>query len=97
MANQIRITPEIMRTRAGEYDRQGEVVEGVIREMDRLLNRLQEEWEGEASRSYAEKYQELRPGFVKAQELIGEIAKALRSTAKAVEDTDAAIAAQFRA
>lgn len=39
---------------------------------------------------------ELRPGFVKAQELIGEIAQALDATARSLEETDAQIAAQFR-
>ena len=65
--------------------------------MDSLLSQLQSEWEGAASRSYAEKYEELKPGFVKAQELIMEISEALNKTAQTVEETDQAIAAQFRA
>ena len=47
--------------------------------------------------TYAARYQELKPGFMKAEELIREIATALDSTAKIVEDTDASIASQFRA
>ena len=43
-----------------------------------------------------EHFSELRPGFVKAQELIGEIAQALDATAQSLEETDAQIAAQFR-
>ena len=43
------------------------------------------------------RYQELKPGFMKAEELIREIAAALDSTAKIVEETDASIAGQFRA
>ena len=50
-----------------------------------------------ASESYAARYQELKPGFQKAEELIREIAQALDSTAKIVEETDASIASQFRA
>lgn len=64
--------------------------------MDSLLSSLQGEWEGAASESYAERYQELKPGFQKAEELIREIAAALDSTAKIVEDTDSSIASQFR-
>jgi WXG100 family type VII secretion target len=61
--------------------------------MDSLLNTLQGEWEGAASRAYATRFGELRPGFVKARELIDEIARALDNTAASIEDTDAQIAA----
>lgn len=96
MANQIRITPVQMRSRAGEYRAEAEKVNDVISRMDSLLSQLQSEWEGSASESYAARYQELKPGFVKAAELISEIAAALDSTANIVEETDASIASQFR-
>jgi len=96
MANQIRITPDQMRQRANQYRTEAETVNGVIKKMDNLLNLLQGEWEGAASESYAERYKQLKPGFVKAEELIREIAAALDSTAKIVEDTDNRIASQFR-
>lgn len=97
MADQIRMTPDTMRTRAGEYRSEADTVNQVISKMDSLLQQLQSEWEGAASESYAERYQELRPGFVKAEELIREIAAALDSTANIVEETDQNIASQFRA
>lgn len=96
MASQIRMTPDMMRQRAGEYRNQAETVNGVITKMDNLLTQLQGEWEGAASESYAARYQELKPGFLKAEELIREIAQALDSTAKIVEETDTNIANQFR-
>lgn len=96
MAGQIRITPDQMRGRASEYRAQAEVVNGVIQKMDSLLQQLQGEWEGSASESYAARYAELKPGFMKAEELIREIAAALDSTAKIVEETDSSIASQFR-
>ena len=97
MANQIRITPDQMRQRANDYRREADSVNGIINKMDSLLQQLQGEWEGSASESYAIRYQELKPGFMKAEELIREIAAALDSTAKIVEDTDTEIANQFRA
>ena len=97
MANQIRITPDQMREKANQYRAQAETVNGVIGKMDTLLQELQAEWEGSASESYAVRYGELKPGFVKAEALIREIATALDSTAKIVEETDASIANQFRA
>lgn len=97
MAEQIRMTPDTMRTRAGEYRNEAETVNQVIRNMDSLLQKLQSEWEGAASNSYAERYQELKPGFQKAEGLIREIAAALDATAAIVEETDQNIASQFRA
>ena len=97
MASQIRITPDQMRERANQYRAEADTVNGVIGKMDALLQALQGEWEGSASESYAARYQELKPGFMKAEELIREIAAALDSTAKIVEETDASIARQFRA
>lgn len=97
MANQIRMTPDAMRQRANEYRREADTVNGVIQKMDGLLNQLQSEWEGSASESYAARYQELKPGFLKAEQLIREIAQALDSSARIVEETDTNIANQFRA
>ena len=96
MANQIRITPGQMRERATQYRGEADTVNGVINKMDNLLQQLRSEWEGAASESYAVRYQELKPGFMKAEELIREIAAALDSTAKIVEETDTNIANQFR-
>lgn len=97
MANQIRMTPDTMRARANEYRGEADTVNQVICKMDSLLQQLQSEWEGSASESYAERYQELKPGFQKAEELIREIASALDTTANIVEETDQNIASQFRA
>ena len=96
MANQIRITPDQMRERAGQYRNEADTVNQVISSMDTLLSNLQAEWEGAASESYAARYEELKPGFQKAEELIREIAAALDSTANIVETTDSDIAAQFQ-
>lgn len=96
MAGQIRISPEQMRGRANEYRAEANNVGQVISKMDSLLNQLQAEWEGAASESYAERYNELKPSFIKAQELINEIAVALDQTANTLEETDASIASGFR-
>lgn len=97
MSNQIRMTPDAMRERASQYRQEAETVNGVISKMDSLLQQLQSEWEGAASESYAARYAELKPGFMKAEELIREIASSLDASAKIVEETDANIANQFRA
>ena len=96
MAGQIRITPEQMRSRAAQYRTEADTVNGVITQLDTPLQGLQAEWEGSASESYAARYAELKPGFQKAEALIREIATALDSTARIVEETDSSIAAQFK-
>jgi len=96
MSNQIRITPEDMRSRASEYRSEGQNMETIIQKMDVLLQNLQSEWEGSASQSYAERYGELKPGFVKARELVEEIAVSLETVAATMEQTDSTIAAAFR-
>lgn len=95
-ASQIRMSPDTMRQRATQYRTEADTVNGVIKKMDSLLSQLQGEWEGEASQSYAQRYAELKPGFQKAEQLIREIATALDSTARIVEDTDKQIGSQFR-
>jgi WXG100 family type VII secretion target len=95
MAGQIRMSPDAMRGRAGEYRREGSNVEEVIGRMDTLLSQLQGEWEGAAAESYASRFAELRPGFVQAKDLIMEIAQSLDKTAQVLEETDASIASQF--
>ena len=92
---QIRMTPDTMRTRAGEYRTESENVQSVIEKMDSLLEALMTEWEGAASEAYANKFAELRPSFVAAKDLIDDIATALEKTAEAVESTDSQIASQF--
>ena len=94
-SGQIRMTPDTMRTRAGEYRNEAETLQGVIEKMDYLLNTLLTEWEGSASEAYANKFGELRPSFVSAKQLIDDIALALDKTAEAVESTDSQIAGQF--
>ena len=93
---QIRMTPDTMRQRAKQYDDEAGNVDEVISKMDSLLKTLQDEWEGAASQSYAARFTELRPNFVKARDLISEIADALRATAQTIETTDSDIASQFK-
>ena len=91
----ISMSPEQMRRRAGEYTQQANNLQSIINKMDNLLRALQEEWKGRASEAYAVRFNELRPGFVSAKELIDNIAKALDDTARITEETDNAIASQF--
>ncbi len=96
MAGQIRMTPDTMRTRANEYRTERDNVQNVISKMDSLLSQLREEWEGASVEAYDAKFQELRPSFVDAQNLIDEIARSLDQTADTLEQTDRDIASAFK-
>ncbi|MDR2197188.1 MAG: WXG100 family type VII secretion target [Coriobacteriales bacterium] len=97
MAGQIRISPDVMDQRAGEYRQRKSEVDEIISKMDGMLNQLMSEWEGDAARSYQERWTgDLKPSFQRASLLIEEIAIALSKTASVLRDTDAQIAAQLK-
>lgn len=89
MAGSIRISPDVMNQRAGQYRNEAQNIGQVISSMDGLVSNLQAEWEGEASNAFVERYQsDLKPSFQRAQQLIEEIAAALDSTANDMRETD---------
>ncbi len=93
---QIRMTPETMRTRAGQTDKQAEQMQTLINTMDKLLQTLKGEWEGDAMKGYEDRYNKIKPSLKNAKDLLDEIAHNLRETAKIVEETDKQIASQYR-
>ncbi len=93
----IKMTPESMRQRAGEYANQANNLESIIQKMDSLLSQLREEWEGQAAEGFATKFAELKPSFVQAKNLIDEISRALTSSANRLEETDQEIGNSWRA
>jgi WXG100 family type VII secretion target len=97
MARTIRITPDIMDKRAGEYRQRGTELNDLIAKMDNMLIKLMSEWQGEAASSYSDRWHgDLRPTFQRASDLIEEIAVALNKTAGILRDVDAQLAAQMR-
>lgn len=96
MAGRIRMTPDTMRARASQTDKQAEAMQTLIGAMDNLLTTLKGEWEGEAMAGYEDRYNKIKPSFKNAKDLLDEIAHNLRETAKIVEETDRNIANQFR-
>lgn len=97
MAGQIRISPDQIRSRANEYRQQANEIQEVISRLDTLLSQIQTEWEGEASRAYEARFQEVRPAFVKASELVNGFATGIDNVAQVLEQTDAELANSFRA
>lgn len=96
-SGQIRMTPQTMRQRANQYRQEGEKMQQVIDKMTSLLNQLKQEWEGDAAKGYEQKFNELKPGFKEARELIQKISDSLNKSAQIVEETDEKLGRQFRA
>jgi len=94
--SQIRMTPEMMRSRAGEVRQQGETFQEVINRMGNIINELQSEWEGQASQAFAQQFDRLRPSFNEMRQLVDDIGTQLNGTANAVEQLDQEIASRFR-
>jgi WXG100 family type VII secretion target len=87
-----------MDQRAGEYRQRASEVDDIISRMDSMLNQLMGEWEGDAARTYQERWAgDLKPSFQRASGLIEEIALAMNKTAHTLRETDAQIAAQLQA
>jgi len=96
MSNQIRITPDQMRSRAGEVRTQGETFQEVINRMQNIINELQTEWEGRASSAFAEQFDRLKPSFNDMRQLIDDLSSQLDATANSLEQLDQDIASKFR-
>ncbi|MDR2570207.1 MAG: WXG100 family type VII secretion target [Oscillospiraceae bacterium] len=96
MAGQIRMTPEDMRSRASDVDGQRQAFGDVVTRMDGVLNQLEAEWDGAASRKFREQFEELkRTSFQNMTRLLEDLGTQLRQTAQAVEDLDNEIASKL--
>ncbi|KAB7708252.1 WXG100 family type VII secretion target [Bacillus aerolatus] len=96
MSGIIRLTPEELRTTAGQYNQESANVNDLVGRLDSMSNHLREVWEGASSEAFAQQYQELRPSFMKMAVLLSEVSQQLNSSANALEDTDHQIASQIR-
>ena len=85
---QVRVTPEQLRSRAGEYRAQASDVDGVITKMNSLISSLEAEWEGASAQKYISQYNELKPSFTNMYQLICDLAQGLDAQATKFEQAD---------
>ncbi|TSB44905.1 WXG100 family type VII secretion target [Alkalicoccobacillus porphyridii] len=95
MAGNIRLSPDQLREFAGQYSSQSEQVHSIVGELDSLIGRLQEAWEGSSSQAFANQYTELKPSFTQMGTLLEEISVQLKGAASTLEDTDNQIAGKI--
>ena len=95
MAGQIRMTPEQMNSRATEVRGQRDAFQDVISAMQKIIDDLQTEWEGAASASFEQQFNDLKPSFNDMKQLLDDLATQLDKTAEAVKALDEEIAGKF--
>ncbi|QQK77601.1 WXG100 family type VII secretion target [Salicibibacter cibarius] len=96
MSGNIRVTPEELFSKAGQFDTaSGEVME-LIGKLDGYISELEGMWEGEASVAFLEQYERLKPSFMNMSDLLNQISQQLNNTGETMQSTDSQIAGSFR-
>lgn len=93
--SQIRISPDAMRGRASEYAGHKGTLDELTMTLNALLATLQEEWEGQATVSFASQWEGIKPSFDNCSQLLADISTQLSNTAEAMESLDAQISGQM--
>lgn len=91
----IRITPDRMRECSGMVRGERDVFEGVISKMHNILDELETDWAGEASRSFRSQFEALQPSFQSMRQLLDDMSMQLDGTANAYEDLDVTLASKY--
>jgi WXG100 family type VII secretion target len=97
MAGQISLTPEQMQARIGEVNQAEQDFVAVFQKMQGMMSNLQTEWQGEASRSFAEQFDRLKTqSFDPMRQLLEDLGKQLTETLRVIQDLDSQIAGKFK-
>ncbi|MGX2958099.1 WXG100 family type VII secretion target [Peribacillus sp. JNUCC 23] len=96
MSGIIRVTPAELDSMSNRYTSESNQVGDQITRLNTMIGELESVWEGEASRAFSEQYDALKPSFVQMQNLLEDISRQLKGTARALADADNQIASQIR-
>ncbi|MDR1795588.1 MAG: WXG100 family type VII secretion target [Erysipelotrichaceae bacterium] len=91
----IRIEPTALASISSGLKVKGESFAALTSEMSSLISSLPQYWEGRAATAYLNQFEELKPGFVKVQQLIETISTQISQVIAAAEELDSQIAAKF--
>ena len=75
MSGQIRVSPEVLQSRAREYGRASEDINTILSNLQRLQDTLRGEWEGQAFQGFDNQFNELKP---KVQNFADKTAQAMQ-------------------
>lgn len=91
----IKMRPEEMESKAAEFDSRNAEFNDLIARMSAMVEELTSDWDGQASQAFYEQFEELRPSFNKASELVKDIAMQLRNVSAAMQEVDSQIASRI--
>lgn len=94
--SQIRISPEMMRSRSNQYVSYNQELMQLMSQLDNLLMQLNEEWEGAAAAGFENQWQQIRPSFTNCSNMLESISIQLNQTASAMEELDINISNQMQ-
>lgn len=96
MAGVIRLNAEGLTQASSQLKGQGNELETLIGQMQRVIDSLQDSWEGDAAVAYGEQFHSLRPGLDQTRQLVQDIAVQIDQTLQAAQELDANIASKLR-
>ncbi|MFV0466355.1 MAG: WXG100 family type VII secretion target [Lachnospiraceae bacterium] len=93
----IKLSPEQMEQKAGEFNQRCEDFNQVVSSMRTMVTTLCDEWAGQSSQAFYDQFGSLEPGFQATSELITSIAQQLRDVSAAMQSIDQEIAGKIGA
>ncbi len=96
MAEMIQVTPDLLRSKAGELRGYRSEHDDAINKITNLVNGLPSEFKGGAASAYIEKFNSMQSTFTNFSELLEDLAKKLDIAADNFETTDSQTAATMR-
>ena len=96
MANEILLTPELMRDKAGQIRSIKAEQEEIMSNLTNLVSGLSAVWRGDAQDAFVAKYMGMRTTFTNFANAIGEFATLMTDVATKMENTDNSVANRIR-
>ncbi|MGX7112395.1 WXG100 family type VII secretion target [Gemella cuniculi] len=95
MSGQIRVSPEVLQSRAREYGKASNDIQAILSNLQRLQDTLRSEWEGQAFQGFDNQFNELKPKVQNFAELMQQINTQLDKTAQAMQQHDQDLSRNF--
>lgn len=95
MSGQIRMSPEELDSRANGYGQGAEQIRVTLQQLQQLQEVLRGEWEGAAFREFDAQFIQLKGKTEEFAELLMQIQRQLKETARAMHEQDQALSKNF--
>lgn len=96
MANEIMLTPEELRARAGEIRKCRNAHEDIMNRMTNLVSSVCTVWRGDAQDAFVAKYMGMKSTFTNFEASLDKFAVLMEETANKIEQTDNSLSSRIR-